>query len=99
MAERNKYNQGLVKVGELLSQKRKALGKPYQTRERFISRRSEELFSGESWISLRHLTNLELGKNWISIEKLLLLATALEENPTELFDEIISTYQKNSKSQ
>lgn len=95
MAERNIYDNGLVAVGELLIQKRKSLGKPYQTREKFIDRRSVELFSGKSWISLRHLTNIELGKNWISIEKLLLLATALEENPNDLFSEIIITYQKN----
>lgn len=93
MAERHKYDQGLVNVGRLLTQKRKMLGQAYQTREQFINLRSEELFSGKNWISLRHLTNLELGKNWISIEKLLLLATALEETPTELFSEIINTYQ------
>lgn len=94
MAERKNYDQGLVKVGELLSQKRKTLGAAYQTRECFIARRSDELFSGEAWISLRHLTNLELGKNWPSIEKLLLIATALEEDPVDLFREIIDTYQK-----
>ena len=37
---------------------------------------------------------LELGKNWISIEKLIVLAAALEENPVDLFEEIIQTYQK-----
>ena len=94
MAERQNYNHGLVKVGELLTQKRKVLGSVYQTREGFIDRRSDELFSGEAWISLRHLTNLELGKNWPSIEMLLLLATALEEDPVDLFHEIIETYQK-----
>lgn len=93
MAERQTYDQGLVKVGELLMQKRKALGSAYQTRERFISRRGDELFSGEAWISLRHLTNLELGKNWLGIEKLLFLATALEEDPVDLFHEIIEAYQ------
>ena len=93
MAERQNYNHGLVKVGELLTQKRKALGSAYQTREGFISRRSDELFSGEAWISSRHLANLELGKNWPSIEMLLFLATALEEDPVDLFHEIIETYQ------
>lgn len=93
MAERKKYDPGLVCVGELLSTKRKALGPLYQTRERFIEIRSNELFGGQDWISPRHLANLELGKNWISIEKLLVLATALEEDPVDLFGEIIKTYQ------
>lgn len=76
MAERQKYDPGLVKIGELITEKRKALGFPYKSRESFIDRRSEELFGGEAWISPRHLANLELGKNWVSIEKLLVLATA-----------------------
>ena len=93
MAERQTFDPGLIRIGELLMQKRKALGLPYQTRESFISRRSDELFSGEMWISLRHLSNIERGKNWPSIEKLLLLATALEENPVDLFEVIIQAYQ------
>lgn len=94
MAERQKYDPGLVKIGELITEKRKALGFPYKSRESFIDRRSEELFGGEAWISPRHLANLELGKNWVSIEKLLVLATALEENPVDFFEEVIQTYQK-----
>ena len=47
---------------------------------------------GEPWISPRHLANVELGKNWISIEKLIVLANALEENPVELFEEILDAY-------
>ena len=94
MAERQKYDPGLVKIGELITKKRKALGYAYKSRESFIDRRSEELFGGEPWISPRNLANLELGKNWISIEKLIVLATALEENPVDLFEEIIQTYQK-----
>ena len=94
MAERQKYDPGLVKIGGLITKKRKALGYAYKSRESFIDRRSEELFGGEPWISPRHLANLELGKNWISIEKLIVLATALEENPVDLFEEIIQTYQK-----
>lgn len=93
MAERKNYDPGLVRVGELLSSKRKSLGPLYKTRENFIEIRSKELFGNEDWISPRHLANLELGKNWISIEKLLVLATALEEDPVDLFDEIIKTYQ------
>lgn len=94
MSERKEYNPGLVKVGELITKKRKALGYLYKSREDFIERRSEELFGGESWISPRHMANLELGKNWISIEKLILLAAALEENPVNFFEEIIQTYRK-----
>lgn len=93
MAERKEYDQGLVNVGKLLADKRKALGPLYKSRDYFINIRSEELFGGEDWISPRHLANLELGKNWISIEKLLVLSTALEEDPVDLFEEIITTYQ------
>ena len=35
----------------------------------------------------------ELGKNWISIEKLISLSIALEEDPVDLFDQIIRAYQ------
>ena len=95
MAERKNYDPGLVRVGELLIKKRKALGKYYNSREQFIALRSEELFGGSDWISLRHLSNIELGKNWISIEKLIVLAAALEESPSDLFTEIISTYNQH----
>ena len=61
MAERKTYDPGLVKVGELLSRKRKSLGIEYKSREQFIYLRSNELFGGEDWISPRHLANLELG--------------------------------------
>ena len=71
MAEKKEYSQALVRVGELLSGKRKGLGEQYKNRENFIDLRSEELFGGEPWISPRHLANVELGKNWISIEKLI----------------------------
>lgn len=94
MSERKIYDPGLARVGELIAEKRKSLGYKYQNRETFIALRSEELFGGEPWISHRHLANLELGKNWISIEKLLLLAAALEETPVDLFEEIIYTYQR-----
>lgn len=97
MAERRKYDPGLVKVGELLTSKRKSLGPDYSSRENFIDLRSAELFGGEDWISLRHLVNIENGKNWISIEKLIVLAAALEEDPSELFEEIVQTYNKYKK--
>lgn len=92
MAERQKYDEKLVKIGELLYKKRKALGEPYKTRERFIELRADELFDGETWISTRHLANIELGKNWISFEKFFMLALALEVDPLELFEEIKEIY-------
>ena len=94
MEERKKFDKGLINVGDLITKKRKALGSRYSTRSNFIETRSQELFSSEDWISLRHLANIETGKNWISIEKLLLLATALEEDPVDLFEEIITAYKK-----
>ena len=98
MAERKNDDQGLINVGALLREKRKALGKEYQSREHFIYRRSEELFGGEDWISLRHLSNLELGKNWVSIEKLMILAAALEQDPVDLFSEMVTTYNESRSS-
>ena len=47
MSERKQYDDGLVRVGLLLANKRKSLGEPYQTREAFIDLRSVELFDGE----------------------------------------------------
>ena len=96
MPEKNGFDPGLVKIGELLINKRKNLSPDYRTREGFIDHRSAELFNYEPWISLRHLTNLELGKNWPSIEKLLILATALEEDPVDLFQEIIQAYRSTT---
>lgn len=90
MSERKMENAKLTKIGKLLESKRKALGKPYKTREQFIEKRSDELFGSEEWISLRHLYNIEHGKNWISIEKLLALSKALEEDPVDLFEEIVA---------
>lgn len=94
MSERKKYDPGLVKVGEILKEKRRALGNEYKTREKFIELRSTELFNNNDWISPRHLANIESGKNWISIEKLMILSAALEENPVDLFDEIIHAYRE-----
>ncbi len=93
MAEKIIASEALVRIGSLLEQKRKALGKRYKSREKFIYNRSEELFGAEDWISLRHLYNIEHGKNWVSIEKLILLADALEEDPGDLFDEIVAIYR------
>lgn len=90
MAERKTENEALVQVGKLIESKRKALGRQYRSREKFIEKRSDELFGSEDWISLRYLYNIEHGKNWISIEKLLVLSKALEEDPVDLFEEIVN---------
>lgn len=88
MAERKTENKILIEIGRLIESKRKALGKQYKSREKFIEKRSDELFGSEEWISLRYLYNIEHGKNWISIEKLLILSKALEVDPIDLFTEI-----------
>lgn len=93
MAEKIVKSVALLKIGKLLEQKRKALGKQYRSREQFINNRSDELFGSKDWISLRHLNNIEHGANWISIEKLILLADALEEEPSDLFHEIVAIYR------
>lgn len=95
MAEKSKQSEALTKIGKLFEQKRKALGKQYKSREQFIYNRSDELFGSEDWISLRHLYNIEHGKNWISIEKLIMLADALEEDPADLFNEIVTIYRSS----
>lgn len=93
MSERDTYDPRLVRVGELLTQKRKALGKDYRSRENFIQQRSREVFDGVPWISVRHLSSLESGKNWISIEMLIQHAYALEMDTVELFGELLQAYQ------
>lgn len=95
MAEKNAKSEALIRIGRLFEQKRKALGKQYKSREQFISNRSDELFGSEDWISLRHLHNIEHGKNWISIEKFIMLAVALEEDPGDLFNEIVAIYRSS----
>lgn len=97
MAEKNIKSEALIKIGRLFEQKRKALGKQYKSREKFIYHRSNELFGAEDWISLRHLYNIEHGNNWISIEKFILLADALEEDPSNLFNEIVKIYRSSQK--
>lgn len=95
MSEKNIESKALIRIGKLFEQKRKALGKQYKSRERFICNRSDELFGSEDWISLRHLYNIEHGKNWISIEKFIKLADALEEDPGDLFNEIVAIYRSS----
>lgn len=98
MSERKKYDTGSVKVEKMLKEKRRGLGNKYKTREKFIELRNSELFDNSDWLSPRHLANIESGKNWISIEKLILLSTALEENPVDLFSEIIHTYREGKNT-
>lgn len=93
MAEKHTESEALTRIGKLFEHKRKALGKQYTSREQFIYNRSNELFGSEDWISLRHLYNIEHGKNWVSIEKLIMLADALEEDPGDLFNEIVKIYR------
>ena len=95
MAEKSTKSDALIRIGRLFEQKRKALGKQYKSREQFIYNRSDELFGSEDWISLRHLHNIERGKNWISIEKFILLADALEEDPGALFNEVVAIYKSS----
>lgn len=95
MAEKARQSEALIKIGKLFEQKRKALGEQYKSREQFIYNRSDELFGSKDWISLRHLCNIEHGKNWISIEKLIMLADALEEDPGDLFNEIVKIYRNS----
>ena len=92
MPEKRTSDFALVQIGRMFESKRKALGKQYRSRERFIDERSMELFNGEQWISLRHLYNIEHGKNWISVEKLIALSYALDEDPVNVFEEIVNIY-------
>lgn len=94
MTERKLINFNHINVGECIKEHRLALGKNYDTREKFINNRSEELFDGEDWLSVRHLSNLELGKNTLTLEMILLLATALEIDPLDFFKEILSAYHQ-----
>lgn len=94
MAEIKEYNPKLAEIGNLLKAKREALGSRYKSRDKFITERSTELFAGEPWISWRHLTNLENGKNWPSLEMLIKHAYALEVDPVELFREILEIYNQ-----
>lgn len=95
MAERSAKSETLIQIGKLFEQKRKALGKQYKSREQFISNRSDELFGSTDWISLRYLCNIEHGKNLISIEKLIVLADALEISPCDLFSEIVTIFRNS----
>lgn len=97
MAEKIGKSEALVQIGKLFEQKRKALGSRYKSREQFIDHRSQELFGAEEWISLRHLCNIEAGKNWVSMEKFIMLADALEVDPVDLFREVLRIYHNSQQ--
>lgn len=97
MSEKSEQSETLTKIGKLIKSKRKSLGKQYSSREKFINNRSHELFDSQDWISLRHLCNIENGKNWISIERLIILSDALEIDPIVLFSEIVEIYRDSKK--
>lgn len=94
MSEKSFKDQRLIAVGNLLKNKRLALGAPFKSREFFIEDRSENLFQNEEWISQRYLASLELGKNQMSLDKLIKIAYALETHPLDLFAEILRIYQE-----
>lgn len=96
MSEKVGFNKILIDIGEMLENKRKALGKKYSSRVDFIDRRSMEIFDGKPWISERHLANLERGKNWISVEMLIQHAYALETDPVDLFATLLEIYEKRN---
>jgi len=91
-----KKRQKIIKIGELLENKRKSLGKQYSSREKFIENRSKEIFNGDAWISTRHLANIESGKNWLSVELLIKHSYALEMEPIELFREIVELLREET---
>ena len=68
MSERKKYDPGLVRVGEMLKEKRKALGAEYKTSEHLLN--SEILNYLITATGFLHVIwqILNLGKIWISIE-------------------------------
>ena len=95
MSEKKKQDLFHLEMEKLLRNKRELLGKHYKVREKFIAHRSDELFGSTEWISLRHLCNVENGKHSISIEKFILLADALEQDPVSLFSEIVKIYRNS----
>lgn len=97
MSERKQKELWIVEVGKLIREKRLALGKEFKSRDFFVEERSEKLFDFEDWISSRYLSSIELGNNQMSLEKLIQLAYALETDPIELFEEILSVYRRCKK--
>ena len=81
------FNRGTSK------KKREALGKEYKSRAAFIRQMGISLFDDEDWITEKHLGNIERGQNWISFEMFIKLSAALQQEPGELFSEIIQIYR------
>ena len=96
MSERKQKHVWIEKVGQLIREKRYALGIEFRSREFFVSDRSENLFEYEDWISSRYLASIELGNNQMSIEKLIQISYALEVDPIDLFAEIVKIYQDDN---
>lgn len=86
MPKRKNYDYRMIKIGDLLREKRLAISK--ESRESFIEERSKTMFGDDDWISLRYLANIESGNNLPSIEMLIKLAIAYETDPVELFESI-----------
>ena len=98
MSERSQKEIWLKTVGQLIREKRCSLGREFQSRDFFVQDRSENLFMYKNWISTRYLASIELGKNQMSIEKLIQIAFALETDPVELFSDILKIYQQKNIS-
>ena len=96
MSERKQKDVWIEKVGQLIREKRYALGTEFRSREFFVADRSENLFEYEDWISSRYLASIELGNNQMSIEKLIQISYALEVDPIDLFAEIVKIYQDDN---
>ena len=92
MSEKTTKNEKLSCIGELFREKRMALGASYKSRSKFIDKTSIELFGGEEWISERYLSSIEEGKNWIGFEKFIQLSNALQQDPVQLFAEMLEVY-------
>ena len=86
MPKRKYYDYRMIKIGDLLREKRLAISK--ESRKSFIEERSKTMFGDDDWISLRYLANIESGNNLPSIEMLIKLAIAYETDPVELFESI-----------
>lgn len=97
MSEKKLFNFRDKKIGNTIRTHRHNLGDGYKTLEAFVYNRVTELFDDDQWISVRHLSNIELGKNTLTIDKLIALADALEVDPMELFEEILLIYRQQEK--
>ena len=97
MSEKKLFNFRDKKIGNTIRTHRHNLGDGYKMLEAFVYNRATELFDDDQWISVRHLSNIELGKNTLTIDKLITLADALEVDPMELFEEILLIYRQQEK--